>query len=748
MIISLIYCILRGTKRRLVLFYLLLNGPTRPDYYYMNRDYPLERVRNFGIIAHIDAGKTTTSERILYYTGMIHKIGEVHEGETTTDWMEQERERGITITAAAITCFWNPTYMPKTDTSKKVRFNIIDTPGHIDFTVEVKRSLRVLDGAVVVFDGVAGVEPQSETNWRYADESNVPRLCFINKMDRMGASFENSYKSILERLNKRAVRFQLPIGTEAAHEGVVDLMKMKAYTFSGEKGIEVNEKDIPADMLEDAKKYRAEMVEKIVETDDAAMSSFLEGKEFSVDELKTLTRKAVIANKIFPVFTGSALKNVGVQLVLDAVVEYLPSPLDIPAVKGIDPRSGTEVERHANDSEPFCAMAFKLQNDPFVGALTFFRVYSGTVEAGTYLYNSRTGKKERLGRIVRLQADKREEVKKVFAGEIAAAVGLKDALTSDTFCDEENPIVLEQIKFMDPVVSLRIEPKTKADQEKMGMALRKLAIEDPTFHVTSNQETGETIIAGVGELQLEIMVDRMKREFSVEAVTGEPQVAYRETIQGTAEAEHKYIKQTGGKGQYGHVRLTLKPMEALPEGEKVPKNVNRYDDFEFVNSIKGGVIPQEFIPAVEKGVHEAMDRGIVAGFRLVNISCELTFGSYHDVDSSEIAYKIAASQAFQEAAKRARPVILEPIMKLEVVCPEKYMGDVIGSISSKRGQVEGTSPKGQNIAVNAKVPLSEMFGYTTDLRSMTSGQGSAQMEFDHYDVVPPNVEKEIVEKRK
>ncbi len=714
----------------------------------MNRDYPLDKVRNFGIIAHIDAGKTTTSERILYYTGMIHKIGEVHEGETTTDWMEQERERGITITAAAITCFWNPTYMPKTDTSKKVRFNIIDTPGHIDFTVEVKRSLRVLDGAVVVFDGVAGVEPQSETNWRYADDGKVPRLCFINKMDRMGASFERSYQSILQRLNKHAVRFQLPIGTEGDHVGVVDLMKMKAYTFSGEKGIDINEAEIPADMMADAKKYRAEMVEKIVETDDAAMNKFLEGTEFSIDELKALTRKAVICNKIFPVFTGSALKNVGVQLVLDAVVDYLPSPLDIPAVKGINPNTGEEVVRHASDEEPFTALAFKLQNDPFVGALTFFRVYSGSIEAGTYIYNATTGKKERLGRIVRLQADKREEVKKVYAGEIAAAVGLKDALTSHTFCDENNPIVLEQIKFMEPVISLRIEPKTKADQEKMGMALRKLGNEDPTFRVSSNQETGETIISGMGELHLEIMVDRMKREFSVEANVGEPQVAYRETILNTAEAEHKYIKQTGGKGQYGHVRITLKPMEKLVEGEKIPKNVKRYDDFEFINSIKGGVIPQEFIPAVEKGVHEAMDRGIVAGFKMVNVSCELTFGSYHDVDSSEIAYKIAASQAFQEAAKRAKPVILEPIMKLEVVAPEKYMGDINGSIASKRGMIEGQEPKGQNVAIIAKVPLAEMFGYTTQLRSMTSGQGSAQMEFDHYEVVPGNVEKEIVEKRK
>jgi elongation factor G len=714
----------------------------------MNRDYPLEKVRNFGIIAHIDAGKTTTSERILYYTGMIHKIGEVHDGETTTDWMEQERERGITITAAAITCFWNPSYMPKEDVSKKVRFNVIDTPGHIDFTVEVKRSLRVLDGAVVVFDGVAGVEPQSETNWRYADESNVPRLCFINKMDRMGASFERSYASILERLNKKAVRFQIPIGTEGEHNGVIDLLKMKAYYFDGEKGINVIEKEIPEAYLADAKKYHAELVEKAVEHNDALMQQYLDGKEIPVDTLKTEIRKLVIENKMFPVFTGSALKNVGVQLVLDAVVDYLPAPTDLKAVKGTDPNTGEIIERKPSDEEPFAALAFKLQNDPFVGQLTFFRVYSGTIESGTYIYNSTTGKKERLGRIVRLQADKREEVKKVYAGEIAAAVGLKDALTSHTFCDEDKPIILEAIKFVDPVVSLRIEPKTKADQEKMGMALRKLTNEDPTFKVSSNPETGETLIAGMGELHLEIMVDRMKREFGVEANVGKPQVAYRETILGTAEAEHKYIKQSGGKGQYGHVKITISPMKAIEPGAKIPKNVSRYDDFEFIDSIKGGVIPQEFIPAVEKGVHEAMDRGIVAGYKMVNVSCELTFGSFHDVDSSEIAYKIAASQAFQEAAKRARPVILEPIMKVEVLFPEKYMGDITGSISSKRGTIEEMTERGQAKVLHAKVPLSEMFGYTTQLRSMTSGQGSSTMEFDHYEVVPPNIEKEIAEARK
>ncbi len=713
----------------------------------MNRDYPLERVRNFGIIAHIDAGKTTTSERILYYTGMSHKIGEVHDGAATTDWMEQEKERGITITAAAITCFWNPTYMGK-DTSKKQRFNIIDTPGHVDFTVEVERSLKVLDGGVVVFDGVAGVEPQSETVWRQADKYHVPRICFINKLDRTGGSFDRSFKSIVERLNKNAIRMQLPIGEESNFEAVIDLLKMKAYYFEGDMGNTIREAEIPAEYLADAQKYRAELVEKAVEFDDAMMSGYLEGKEFSIDELKAVIRKAVIANKLFPVFTGSALKNKGVQLVLDAVVDYLPCPLDIPPVHGTDPVTGDEITRKASDEEPFAALAFKLQTDPFVGQLTFFRVYSGTVESGSYIYNSTTGEKERLGRIVRLQANEREEVKKVYAGEIAAAVGLKNAKTSHTFCDENNPIILDPIKFAEPVVSLRIEPKTKADQEKMGMALKKLGDEDPTFRISSNTETGETIISGMGELHLEIMVDRMKREFGVEVNIGKPQVAYRETILGSAEAEHKYIKQTGGKGQYGHVKISIKPLEPLAEGEKVAKNVKRYDEFEFIDSIKGGVIPQEFIPAVEKGVKEAMDRGIVAGYKMVNVSCELTFGSYHDVDSSEIAYKIAASQAFQEAAKKAKSVILEPIMKVEAVMPEQFMGDVTGSLSSKRGQIEGMEERFGLKVIKAKVPLSEMFGYTTDIRSMTQGRGSVTMEFDHYEVVPPNVEKTIVESRK
>ncbi len=717
----------------------------------MNRDYPLEKVRNFGIIAHIDAGKTTTSERILYYTGSQHKIGEVHDGATTTDWMEQERERGITITAAAITCFWGPTYLSDEERNKKenkYRFNIIDTPGHIDFTVEVKRSMRVLDGAVCVFDGVAGVEPQSETNWRYAEEAQVPRLCFINKLDRTGASFEKSYKSILDRLSKKAIRMQIPMGEEDNHNGVVDLLKMKSYEFEGKLGDNVIEKEIPSDLVETAQKYRAELIERIVENDEDAMSRYLDGKEISVDELKKILRKAVVSNKIFPVFCGSALKNKGVQLVLDAVVDLLPSPLDIPSIRGIDPRNGEEIERHPNDSEPFSALAFKLQADPFVGQLTFFRVYSGTIESGSYIYNASTGDRERLGRIVRLQADQREEVKKVYAGEIAAAVGLKNAKTSHTFADENNPIVLEEIVFPEPVISLRIEPKTKADQEKMGMALKRLSDEDPTFRIKSDQETGETVIMGMGELHLDIIVDRMKREFSVEAVVGKPQVAYKETIIGTAEAETKYIKQTGGKGQYGHVKLNIKPLQPEVESNKKQKNIHREEGFEFVDSIKGGVIPAEFIPAVEKGVREAMDRGIVAGFKMTDISCELTFGSYHDVDSSEIAYKIAASQAFQEAAKKANPVILEPIMKIEVVVPEQFMGDVTGYLSSRRGLIEGMDDRSGLKVVKAKIPLSELFGYVTTLRSMTEGRGNANIEFDHYAVVPPNVAQTIVESRK
>jgi len=714
----------------------------------MERDYPLEKVRNFGIIAHIDAGKTTTSERILFYTGMTHKIGEVHEGETTTDWMEQERERGITITAAAITCFWNKTDMPKAQENLS-RFNIIDTPGHIDFTVEVKRSLRVLDGAVVVFDGVAGVEPQSETNWRYADEAQVPRICFINKLDRTGASFERSYASILDRLNTKAVRMQIPMGLEDEFEGVIDLLKMKAYKFEGDMGINVIEMEIPEKYLAEAKKFRAELVERIVENDDVLMSDYLEGKEVPMNVLKETLRKAVISNNIFPVYAGSALKNKGVQLVLDAVVDYLPSPLDLPPVQGLDPRTGETIERHPSDKEPFAALAFKLQADPFVGQLTFFRVYSGTVEAGSYIYNATTGDKERVGRMVRLQADAREEVKKVFSGEIAAMVGLKNTRTSHTLCDEANPIILEEIKFPEPVISLRIEPKTKADQEKMGMALKKLSDEDPTFRISTDEETMETIISGMGELHLEILVDRMKREFNVEANVGKPQVAYKETITKEAEAECKYIKQTGGRGQYGHVKIRIRPIDKTVKIEDLPKNVKRRDDhFEFINAIKGGVIPQEFIPPVEKGIIEAMDRGVQAGYKVVDISAELYDGSFHDVDSSEIAFKIAASQAFQEAVRKAGPVILEPIMKVEIVMPEQFMGDVAGNLSSKRAQIEGMGERGMMKVLTAQVPLSEMFGYTTSLRSMTEGRASSTMEFDHYDIVPANVAATIIEARK
>ncbi|MEK7601940.1 MAG: elongation factor G [Patescibacteria group bacterium] len=715
----------------------------------MQRDYPLEKVRNFGIVAHVDAGKTTTSERVLFYTGSQHKIGEVHEGETTTDWMEQERERGITITSAAITCFWSKTEeKDKKDMSKKYRFNIIDTPGHIDFTAEVKRSMRVLDGAIVVFDGVAGVEPQSETNWRYADEANVPRVCFINKLDRTGASFEDSYKSILDRLSKKAVRAQIPMGAEGDFEGVIDLLAMKAYTFSGNMGEDVTEGEVPEKYVEEAKKYRAELVERIVEHDETQMNAFFEGNEPSLAELKQTLRKAVIANEIFPVYTGSALKNKGVQLVLDAVVDYLPSPVDLKPVKGTNPKTGEEVERKPSDSEPFTALAFKLQTDPFVGALTFFRVYSGTVTAGSYIYNANTGTKERVGRIVRLQADKREEVEQVFTGEIAALVGLKDTKTSHTLCDEANPIILEEIKFPEPVVSLRIEPKTKADQEKMGMALRKLSDEDPTFKISSDEETGETIMAGMGELHLEILVDRMKREFNVEANVGKPQVAYRETIMGNADVENKYIKQTGGKGQYGHVKIKVKHLEPIDPEAKVPKNVTREDHFEFINNIKGGVIPSEYFNPIEKGIREAMNRGILAGYPMVDVSVDLYDGSFHEVDSSEIAFKIAASQAFQEAAKQARPVILEPIMNVEVVIPEQFMGDITGSLSGKRGAIEGMEDRGMNKAVHAKVPLSEMFGYTTSLRSMTEGRGSMTMEFDHYEVVPTNVATDIIASRK
>ncbi|XKT75238.1 MAG: elongation factor G [Patescibacteria group bacterium UBA2103] len=714
----------------------------------MARQYPLDKVRNFGIIAHIDAGKTTTSERILFYTGISHKIGEVHDGETVTDWMEQERERGITITSAAISCGYTKTDGDPDDQSQRYNFNIIDTPGHIDFTAEVKRSMRVLDGAVVVFDGVAGVEPQSETNWRYAEEAKVPRICFINKLDRTGASFERSYDSILKRLSKKAVRLQIPIGEEGDHEGAVDLLKMKAFYFDGQMGEVVREEEIPENLKADAEKFRAELVEKIAESNEDMLDTFLEGGEFTLEELKAGLRKAVIANDIFPVFTGSALKNKGVQLVLDGVVDYLPAPSELAAVKGIDPKTEEEITREPKDDAPFAALAFKLQTDPFVGSLTFFRVYSGTVKAGSYVYNSTTGQKERLSRIVRMMADKREEVDEVYAGEIAAAVGLKDVKTSHTLCDESEPIILDQITFPEPVVAMRIEPKTKADQEKLGIALNKLSDEDPTFRVTSDSETMETIIAGMGELHLEILVDRMKREFNVEANVGKPQVAYRETIQGEAEVEHKYIKQSGGKGQYGHVKLRIKPLPEYGEDDVAPKNTKREEGFEFVNNIKGGVIPQEYIPAVEKGVKEAMSRGVIAGYPMVNVSVDLYDGSFHEVDSSEIAFKLAAIQAFKDGAKQAKAVLLEPIMKVEVMTPEQFMGDINGNLTSKRGHIESMDDMEGGIKLlHAKVPLSEMFGYTTTLRSMTEGRANMSMEFDHYAVVPANVAKEIAEAR-
>ena len=714
----------------------------------MARDYPLNKTRNFGVIAHIDAGKTTTTERILFYTGVSHKIGEVHEGDTVMDWMEQERERGITITSAATTAFWSPTYMPKTDDSKKCRFNIIDTPGHIDFTIEVKRSLRVLDGAVVVFDAVAGVEPQSETNWKYASEGNVPRVCFINKLDRMGGSYDKSFDSIVDRLSKKAVRMQMPIGAEENFNGIIDLLTMKEVKFEGDKGKDIKFVDIPAEFLEEAKKRRGEMIEKIVETDENMMTAYLEGKEFTVEELKPVIRKAVIANELFPVFCGSALKNKGVQLVLDAVIDYLPSPLDIPAPKGIDPNTGEIIESEVSDTAPLAALAFKLQSDPFVGQLTFIRVYSGTLESGSYVYNSTKEKKERVGRILRMHANDREEVKTVYAGEIAAAVGLKDTVTSDTICNEDHPIILERIVIPESVISMRVEPKTKADQEKMGMALSRLAIEDPTFRVSSDPETLETIISGMGELHLEIIVDRMKREFNVEANTGKPQVAYKETIQGSASGEGKYIKQSGGRGQYGHVKINIKPIDYSVALEDLPKNTKRYDGFEFVNSLKGGVIPQEFVPAVEKGLRESMDRGTLAGFKMVDVSCEVYDGSFHEVDSSEIAFKLAAGMALADAVSKAKPVILEPIMKVEVVTPDKFYGDITGNLSSKRGQIEGMDERGQDKVIKAMVPLSEMFGYATNLRSMTEGRATFTMEFRKYDVVPNNIAKDIAENKK
>ena len=700
------------------------------------RKYPIEKYRNIGIIAHIDAGKTTFSERVLFYTGISHKIGEVHEGEAVMDWMEQEQERGITITSAATTCFWSPRAYITKDKSNEHRINIIDTPGHIDFTAEVQRSLRVLDGAVVVFDGVAGVEPQSETVWRQADKYNVPRICFINKLDRMGASFEKSFESIGQKLSPNAVAMQIPIGVEENLKGVIDLLPMKVLSFGGELGEEVKEEEIPAELLDDAKKWRGKLIEKIAAEDAEMLEDYLAGKEISVEKIKQVLRKSTIDYKLIPVFCGSALKNTGVQLVLDAVVDYLPSPADLPPTKGIDTKTNAEAQRKASDDEPFCALAFKVATDPFVGTLTYFRVYSGSIIKGSYVLNANTGEKERLGRILRMHAAEREEVDELFAGDIAATVGLKNTVTGNSLCAENAPMILEEMVFPEPVISIRIEPKTKVDQEKMGLALKKLSDEDPTFKIKGDPDTGETIISGMGELHLDIIVDRMKREFSVEANVGRPQVAYKETIKIEAQAESKYIKQSGGRGQYGHVWLRVAPKE-------------RGEGFEFIDEIKGGVIPKEFIPAVEKGVKEAMSKGVVAGYPLVDFSCALYDGSFHEVDSSEIAFKLAGSMALQSAAKRAQAYLLEPIMKLEVVIPENFFGDVIGDLSGRRGKIEETEDRLNMKVISAKIPLSEMFGYATSLRSLTQGRGNFTMEFHDYEEAPANITQEIIEgKRK
>ncbi|TAN57439.1 elongation factor G [Patescibacteria group bacterium] len=693
----------------------------------MAREYSLEKTRNIGIIAHIDAGKTTVSERILFYTGKTHKIGEVHEGEATMDWMEQEQERGITITAAATTCFW-----PQPVSEKTHRINIIDTPGHIDFTVEVQRSLRVLDGGVVVFDGVAGVEPQSETVWHQATKFNVPRICFINKMDRMGANFYADLDSIRERLTPNAHPVQLPIGAEENFKGIIDLFTRKAWIYKDDMGRTSEDTSIPEDMKEKVEEYRHALLEAIVEQDENLLSQYLEGKEPPLEDLKKTLRKACILSKVVPIFCGSALKNKGVQFLLDGVIDYLPSPLDIPPVKATDPKNNGIVERKADDAAPFTALAFKVASDPFVGKLCFFRVYSGKISAGSYVLNTTTGERERIGRIVRLHANQREEVSEVYAGEIAAAVGLKSTFTGHTICDPDHPAVLESIKFPEPVISLAIEPKTKADQEKMGTALQRLAEEDPTFRIKSNEETSETIISGMGELHLEIIVDRMKREFKVDANIGKPQVAYKETIKKSAEAEGKYIRQSGGRGQYGHCWLRIEPLE---QGK----------GYEFVDEIKGGTIPKEYIQPIQKGVKEAMDRGVIAGYPILDVRVAVFDGSYHEVDSSEAAFKIAGSKAFQEAVKAANPVILEPLMKVEVVTPENFMGEVIGNLNSKRGQIKEMRDRSNMKVIDATVPLAEMFGYATELRSMSQGRASYSMEFANYAEVPNNVAQKIIE---
>jgi elongation factor G len=689
------------------------------------RKYPIEKYRNIGIIAHIDAGKTTTTERVLFYTGITHKIGEVHEGEATMDWMEQERERGITITSAATTCFW-----------KDHQINIIDTPGHVDFTVEVERSLRVLDGGVVVFDGKEGVEPQSETVWRQAEKYHVPRICFINKIDKEGADFFYALDTIWNRLTPNAVAVQLPIGERGDFAGVVDLIKMKGYTFSGDMGENVIEGEVPAEMLEKAKEWREKMLEKISETDETLTEKYLNGEEISEAELKAALRRAVIETRLVPVFTGTALRNKGVQLILDAVIDYLPSPVDVPNIKGMDIKDPEkEVDVKYDDNAPFAALAFKVATDPFVGQVTFFRVYSGSLKAGSYVLNSSKGEKERVSRILRMHANHREEIDEIHTGGIGALVGMKATTTGDTLCDIDHPILLETITFPEPVIAIAVEPKTKADQEKMGMALRKLAEEDPTFKVRSDEETGQTVISGMGELHLDIIVDRMKREFKVEANVGQPQVAYRETIKANAQAEGKYIKQSGGRGQYGHCWIKVEPQEP---GK----------GFEFVDEIKGGVIPQEYIAPIGKGIKEAMDNGVLAGYPMVDIKATVYDGSFHEVDSSEAAFRIAGSMAFKEASRRATPIILEPIMKVVVTTPEKFMGDVVGDLNSKRGIIREMNDRGEGNAmvkeIEAEVPLASMFGYATSLRSMTQGRASYAMEFAHYAEVPKNVAEEII----
>ena len=689
----------------------------------MARQTSLEHTRNIGIMAHIDAGKTTTTERILFYTGMTHKIGEVHEGAATMDWMEQERERGITITAAATTCFW-----------REHRINIIDTPGHVDFTIEVERSLRVLDGAVAAFDSVQGVEPQSETVWRQADKYQVPRIAFMNKMDRIGAEFFASVQSIIDRLGANPVPIQIPIGRESEYRGTIDLVKMKGFFYDDETlGAKYVVGEIPDNLLEQAKEYREKMIDAVAEFDEQVMEKYLNGHSLTEEEIKRAIRAATIAMKVTPVLCGSAFKNKGVQQLLDAVVDYLPSPLDIPPVKGIDPNSGKEVERKPDDSDPFSALAFKMMTDPFAGQLVFFRVYSGTLKTGSPVLNVTKGTKDRIGRLLKMHANKREEIDVAYAGDIVAAVGLKGATTGDTLSEEKQPVLLEVMKFPEPVIAMAIEPKTKADQEKMGFALQKLAQEDPSFRVRTDEETAQTIIAGMGELHLEIIVDRMLREFKVEANVGKPEVAFRETIRRSAEAESKYVKQTGGRGQYGHVVLTVEPSES---GK----------GFEFVNKIVGGVIPREFIPAVEKGVKERLDAGVIAGYPLRDIRVTLTYGSYHDVDSNEMAFKIAGSMAFADACKRADPVLLEPIMKVEVLVPQDFMGDVIGNLNGRRGKVQGMKVRAGAQAIEATVPLSEMFGYATDLRSRTQGRATYSMEFDRYDQVPRQIADGIIAK--